>query len=136
MKTDCQPPPEPIIALDPKNKCSRCHNSKCCTYITEALGAAPRSKADFEHLLWQVSHKGISAYKDRDGWFLLINAPCSHLGPGGACAIYDHRPQICRDYDNDWCELDAPAEEGFQLHFRNYDELLKYCRKRFKTWGK
>ncbi|MEW8313600.1 MAG: YkgJ family cysteine cluster protein [Candidatus Thiodiazotropha endolucinida] len=88
-------------------KCSRCLNSKCCTYTTEAIGVAPRSKADFEH-----------------------------LGPGGACGIYDQRPQICRDYDNDWCELDAPAENGFLLYFRNYAELLTYCKKRFKTWGR
>jgi len=118
------------------NKCSRCHGSRCCTYITEALGAAPRSKRDFEHLLWQVSHQGISIYKDSDGWYLLIDAPCSHLQSGGGCAIYDQRPQICRDYDNDWCEYDQPAEDGFELLFRNYDELLSYCKKRFKTWDR
>ena len=118
------------------NKCSRCAGSKCCTYITEALGAAPRSKTDFEHLLWQVSHQGISAYKDSDGWFLLIEAACSHLQTDGACGIYSSRPPICRDYDNDWCEYDEPAENGFQLHFRNYEELLSYCKNRFKTWGR
>ena len=118
------------------NKCSRCSGSKCCTYITEALGAAPRSKSDFEHLLWQVSHHGISVYKDSDGWFLLIEAECAHLQAGGSCAIYQNRPQICRDYDNDWCEYDEPAENGFQLHFRDYDELLSYCKNRFKSWDR
>ncbi|MEW8046499.1 MAG: YkgJ family cysteine cluster protein [Candidatus Thiodiazotropha sp.] len=117
-------------------KCSRCLNSKCCTYTTEAIGVAPRSKADFEHLLWQVSHQGVEIYKDEDGWFLLFQGSCEHLGPEGACGIYDQRPQICRDYDNDWCEFDAPAENGFQLYFRNYAELLAYCKKRFKTWGR
>ena len=118
------------------NKCSRCHNSKCCTYITEALGTAPRSKSDFEHLLWQVSHQGVEIYKDEDGWFLLLEGRCEHLQPDGACGIYADRPQICRDYANDWCEFDAPAEDGFELYFRNYTELLAYCKKRFKTWGK
>jgi Fe-S-cluster containining protein len=119
-----------------EGKCSRCINSKCCTYTTEAIGEAPRSKADFEHLLWQVSHQGVEIYKDEDGWFLLMQGRCEHLGPSGACAIYEERPQICRDYDNDWCEFDAPAEKGFKLHFRNYAELLTYCKKRFKTWGR
>ena len=118
------------------NKCSRCPGSKCCTYITQALGAAPRSKKDFEHLLWQVSHHGISVYKDSSGWYLLIESDCSHLLPDGGCGIYQNRPQICRDYDNDWCEYDEPAEKGFQLHFRNYEELLSYCKKRFKSWGR
>ncbi|MBW9257445.1 MAG: YkgJ family cysteine cluster protein [Candidatus Thiodiazotropha sp. (ex. Lucinisca nassula)] len=117
------------------NKCHRCTNSKCCTYTTEALGVAPRSKSDFEHLLWQVSHAGVEIYKDEDGWFLLIGGSCEHLQPNGGCGIYDERPQICRDYDNDWCEFDAPAEDGFELYFRNYAELLTYCKKRFKTWG-
>ena len=118
------------------NKCSRCTNSICCTYTTEALGSAPRSKADFEHLLWQVSHQGVELYKDEGDWYLMFLGRCEHLQPGGACGIYEQRPQICRDYANDWCEYDAPAEAGFHRHFRNYAELLRYCKKRFKSWGK
>ncbi len=95
-----------------------------------------RSKADFEHLLWQVLHEGVEAYKDSDGWYLLIHTRCSHLQKNGSCGIYDSRPAICREYENDWCEYDAPAEDGFMLHFRNYEQLLAYCKKRFKRWGK
>jgi Fe-S-cluster containining protein len=124
------------MAKEAENKCSRCTGAKCCAYITEALGVAPRSKSDFEHLLWQVSHQGVELYKDDSGWYLLINGNCEHILPNGACGIYEERPLICREYDNDWCEYDAPAEEGFIHHFRNYGELLGYCRKRFKTWGK
>jgi hypothetical protein len=119
-----------------ENKCSRCLGSTCCTYITEPLGSAPRSKTDFDHLLWQVSHQGVSLYKDSDGWFLLFEGDCAHLQGDGGCGIYDQRPQICRDYDNDWCEFDEPAERGFELYFRNYDELLAYCRQRFKRWDR
>ena len=115
------------------NKCSRCLGSTCCTYTTEALGTM-RSKADFDHLLWQVSHAGVEAYKDEDGWYLLIRGRCEHLLPNGACNIYATRPQVCRDYTNDWCEFDAPAEAGFQLHFTDHQSLLAYCRKRFKSW--
>jgi Fe-S-cluster containining protein len=121
--------------LTPENKCSRCLPSRCCTYITEALDT-PRSKADFDHLLWQVSHEGVEIYKDASGWYLLVLGRCEHLQADGACGIYEVRPRICRDYDNDWCELDAPAEEGFLLHFRAYAELLAYCRRRFKRWGR
>jgi Fe-S-cluster containining protein len=122
--------------ITPDNKCSRCIGSKCCTYLTEALGVAPRSKRDFDHLLWQVSHQGTEIYKDNSGWYLLFHGRCQHLQTDGGCAIYHDRPRICRDYDNAWCEYDAPAEAGFQLHFRNYNELLSYCRKRFKRWDK
>ena len=30
---------------------------------------------------------------------------------------------------------DAPAEEGFDLFFETYQDLDKYCHKRFKKWG-
>ena len=126
---------QPKPRITPENKCSFCRGTKCCTYITEALGVV-RSKSDFEHLLWQVAHEGVEAYKDESGWYLLMHTSCSFLESNGQCGIYDERPQICRDYDNDFCEYDAPAEEGFLLHFKAYDELLKYCKKRFRTWGK
>ena len=102
--------------------------------MTEALGA-PRSKVDFEHLLWQVSHRGVEAYKDESGWYLMFHGRCEHLQSNGGCSIYADRPKICRDYDNDWCEVDEPAHKHFELYFKNYAELLGYCKKRFKRWG-
>lgn len=121
------------ISIPVENKCSRCSETICCTYITESLDT-PRSKSDFQHLLWQVSHAGVEIYKDDSGWYLLINGRCEHIQSNGSCGIYDSRPAICRDYDNDWCEFDEPADKGFTHHFHNYAELLKYCKKRYKRW--
>ncbi|RMG54863.1 MAG: YkgJ family cysteine cluster protein [Gammaproteobacteria bacterium] len=121
------------MKITPENKCSFCKESKCCTYVTQQIDT-PRSKDDFQTLLWQVSHEGVSAYKDEDGWFLLFDSRCSHLQPDGRCGIYEQRPWVCREHDNDYCEYDAPAEEGFDLYFPDYDSLLAYCRKRFKRW--
>lgn len=87
-------------------------------------------------MLWQISHAHVEFYKDEDGWFLMFLTPCEHLIENGQCGIYDRRPDICRDYSNDYCEYDSPAEEGFELYFKTYDELLAYCRKRFKKWDK
>ena len=53
----------------------------------------------------------------------------------GDCGIYDSRPPICREHSNDYCEYDAPSEDGFDLYFQNYEDLLAYCKKRFKRWG-
>jgi len=121
-------------AGDGDSKCERCTNSKCCTYITQAIDA-PRSKQDFDHLLWQVSHRGVQIYKEKAGWYLLVQNPCSHLQPDGRCGIYETRPQVCREYSNDFCEFDAPAEDGFEHFFADYGALLAYCRRRFKRWG-
>ena len=122
------------VEVTTENKCCFCTNSKCCTYITEEL-ATPRSMHDFDHMLWQLSHKDVTAYKDEDGWFLLINNACTHLLADCRCGIYDDRPIICREYTNDFCEFDVDSKEGFELFFDGYDALLKYVRKRFKTWA-
>ena len=123
------------IKITPENKCSFCKGSKCCTYVTQQI-ETPRSMKDFDFILWQLSHRDMQLYKDEDGWFLLFNQLCRHLQPGGRCGIYDRRPRICREYDNDFCEYDMPAEEGFELFFEDDQALDKYCRKRFKKWDK
>ena len=123
------------IKVTSENKCSFCTGSICCTYVTQHLDA-PRSKEDFRQLLWQVSHNNLKIYKDDDGWTLLVEGSCQHLQIDGGCGIYDVRPEICRDHSNDYCEFDAPSEDGFDLYFENYDDLLKYCKKRFKSWDK
>ena len=123
----------PTRIVDDRGKCASCP-SICCRDITQKI-ATPRARGDFEHLLWQVSHQGIEVYQDEDGWFLLVHAPCTHLEASGACGIYTARPPICRDYSNDFCELDEPAERHFRVHFRDYAALLDYCRKRFKGWA-
>ncbi len=122
------------VLVETQNKCDLCTNSKCCTYVTQQIDT-PRSKYDFEILLWQVSHKKVKAYKDCDGWFVLFEADCTHLEHDGRCGIYEDRPTICRTHENEFCEYDAPAEDGFDLYFPNYQNLLAYCEKRFKKWS-
>ncbi len=119
--------------LTPENKCSFCHGALCCTYVTQQIDT-PRSKSDYTHLLWQVSHEHVKIYKDEDGWTLLIEGTCKHLQPDNRCGIYETRPDICREHSNDYCEFDAPSEDGFDLYFPTYESLLKYCKKKFKNW--
>ena len=123
------------IKVTSENKCSFCTGSICCTYVTQHLDT-PRSKEDFRQLLWQVSHGNVKIYKDDDGWTLLIDGKCQLLKINGDCGIYEDRPEICREHTNDYCEFDSPSEEGFELYFENYFDLLKYCKKRFKSWDK
>ncbi len=120
-----------IITTD--NKCSHCQGSKCCQYITESI-ETPRGIRDFDFLLWQISHKLVHIYKDSDGWYLLFLSECQHLQENGQCGIYEKRPMICREHSNDHCEFDTSIEESSELYFRDYDDLDKYCEKRFKSW--
>ena len=132
---DHQFPDIEVQSSEPEiSKCDLCTSSKCCTYVTQAIDT-PRSKYDFETLLWQVSHDGVGAYKDEDGWYVMFEGRCRHLLQDGRCNIYDIRPMICRQHSNDYCEYDAPAEDGFDLYFPDYESLLRYCKKRFKRWS-
>lgn len=118
----------------PKDKCASCKGSLCCTYVTQPI-PTPRSKQDFSNLLWQVSHIGVHAFRDEGIWYLLFEGRCTHLQPDGRCGIYESRPHACRDHSADNCEADAPREKDFDLHFKDYDELLAFCKKKFKRWG-
>ncbi len=46
------------------------------------------------------------------------------------------RPEVCRDYSNDFCELDESIPKGSELFFSTYEQLDAYCRARFKQWDK
>lgn len=136
MTTSIAIKPVAKIKITPENKCSFCRGSTCCTYLTQEIDA-PRSMEDFDLLLWQISHRSTQIYKDEDGWFLLVNNPCTHLQIDGRCGIYETRPQICREHSNDGCEFGGAAgADDFDLFFPDYASLLKYCRKRFKGWDK
>ena len=123
------------VQITAENKCSFCAGSKCCAYITHPLDT-PRSIADFDYLLWQVSHAGIAAFRDADGWYLQVDASCSHLAADGRCGIYATRPMICREHSNDDCEFDGSTEDDFELYFDSAMALETYCRKRFKRWDR
>lgn len=119
--------------LTPENKCSFCTGSVCCSYITQQI-ETPRTKGDFTHLLWQVSHEHVKIFKDDDGWNLLVEGKCVHLQQCGRCGIYEDRPHVCREHSNDYCEFDEPAKYGFKLYFSTYDSLLKHCKNKYKNW--
>ncbi|MBN1409979.1 MAG: YkgJ family cysteine cluster protein [Spirochaetales bacterium] len=118
---------------DNSNRCAQCTKS-CCKYFTVKI-ETPRSKLDFDNLLWKMYHKNVKIFNDRDGWFLLIDNPCVHLSRSGKCTIYSNRPIVCRRHSNLDCEFTRKDDKGV-LHFKDYLALDKYCRKRFKNWKK
>jgi len=126
--------PIPVADITRENKCDFC-SAKCCQYITQEIDT-PRSIHAFDVLLWQIAHEGVHVFKDDNGWYLLSMARCRHLQPNNMCGIYETRPMICREHDNDECEYDVAIDEGCDLYFQKYEELDEYCRKRFKKWDK
>jgi Fe-S-cluster containining protein len=46
----------------------------------------------------------VEIYIDHDRqWQILFKTPCTKLLDNGMCAVYETRPQICRDYKADAC---------------------------------
>jgi len=121
------------ITVTPDTKCDYCKQSICCTYVTQEIDA-PKSMKDYDYLLWLISHRDVSVFKDDDGWFMSAANSCTHLLPNGNCGIYHTRPEICRTHSNESCEFDGPAEDDFKKFFDNYKTLDEFCRKKFKNW--
>lgn len=131
-----EPPDLESIKITTENKCSFCVGSKCCNHVSLEIDK-PETMKDFDQLLWKVSHKQVEIYKDEGNWYLLVSqVACDHLLPTRACGIYEKRPMLCREYSNEYCEFDSPAEESFDLYFPDYQSLDIYCRKRFKNWDR
>jgi Fe-S-cluster containining protein len=101
-------------SLDPSKVCPPC--GKCCRYVAVGIDG-PVSVSGVSTALWLVYHRNVSIYQSHDGdWFVLFPAECENLLPSGLCGIYEHRPQVCRDYDVDGCEgtsADAPEKIRF-----------------------
>lgn len=81
--------------------CVRCHG--CCMYVTVPLDS-PRSKDQKDLFRWYLLHRNVEIYIDHDRqWQILFKTPCTKLLDNGMCAVYETRPQICRDYKADAC---------------------------------
>ncbi len=122
-------------STDTIDKCDLCTSSICCTYITQEVDT-PRSIYDFDTMLWQLYHHDVQFYKEDGSWFMKILNYCLNLQPDGRCGIYETRPIICREHENDFCEYDESTEETADLFFGKPEDLEKYCKKKFKGWKK
>ena len=101
--------------------CLACHG--CCNYITVVIDY-PRSKDERDSYGWYLSHKNVEIYIDHDNdWNLLFKTPCNHLKPDGACAIYETRFEICREYEADAC---SRMGTDYKKLFATPDELYDY----------
>jgi uncharacterized protein len=108
--------------------------AKCCRYVAIVIDT-PRSKNEFENIRWFVSHENVFVSKDQDNdWLLEFMTPCKHL-KNNLCAIYENRPEICRDYDPNDCE--RKHDGGYaKIRFSEPGEVEKFTAKRWGTVAK
>jgi len=121
--------------IDAVDKCDLCTSSICCTYITQEIDK-PTTIYDFDTMLWQLYHHDVQFYKEDGCWYLKILNYCLNLQPDGRCGVYEVRPMICREHENDFCEYDESTDESADVFFGKPEDLEKYCSKKFKSWDK
>jgi hypothetical protein len=97
-------------AVVPK-KALNCHScgGQCCRYFALEIDA-PETAEDYDDLRWYLAHHDVALFIDGPEWYLQVNTPCRYLRPDQGCAIYDRRPQICRDYG--WDAQGVPECHG------------------------
>ena len=109
-------------------KCAKCLPAKCCRYFSLEIDE-PETKRDYDDFLWFLAHENVSIYLWNDSWYLMLHNTCQFLDPEeNICTIYDERPQMCREHSVDECEFNSEYE--FDEHFKSYDDLKKWMKKK------
>ncbi len=108
-----------------KSKCGSCI-ALCCRYFALEVDR-PTVPADFENLRWYLLHERVNVFVEGRRWYIQIFSKCQALGSDNRCTIYETRPAICREYDNDVCDKDeALGESTSDQLFRTIGELEAY----------
>jgi Fe-S-cluster containining protein len=111
-------------------RCAQCLPAKCCRYFSMQVDT-PRSRRDYDDLLWMLAHQQVSVYIDDKAWYLMIHTQCRFLDTDtNLCGIYETRPQMCREHSVDDCEWHGGYD--FEEHFRSYEELQTWMGKKEK----
>jgi Fe-S-cluster containining protein len=109
-------------------ECTEC--GKCCTYVGVEIDP-PEGAKDASDILWYLYHPGVYIYVDgNDEWSVHFESRCVNLGDDLLCRIYEQRPQICRGFDNQTCEVND--HEHTALTFREPSEFLYWLRENEK----
>jgi Fe-S-cluster containining protein len=110
------------------DKCSRCLPAKCCLYFSLEIDR-PRSKRDYDDLLWFLAHDDVSIYIWKKDWYLMVHNRCKFLDvKTNLCSAYEYRPRMCREHTTDDCEFDSDYD--FDEHFKSYEDLKRWMKKK------
>ena len=115
-------------AVDPATLadwCSRC-GGRCCKYYTVLIDE-PEDADDYDELRWFLAHEHCYIYVDEEQWHINVESRCRFLGDDGRCGIYEHRPDVCRDFGHDE-ECEFTGEYDFEHTFRTLRDLEEYAR--------
>ena len=109
--------PEPV-------ECTDC--GKCCTYLGIEIDR-PKKVRYVTDILWYLYHENVYVYADgNNDWSVHFEARCRNLADDFLCKVYEQRPHICREFDNQSCEVNDHEHEA--LVFRDPTVFLEWLR--------
>ena len=111
---------------DSRDKCVAC-SARCCRYITLEIDK-PRKKVDVDEIRWFLAHENIEVFIDDGQWHLQVYNRCKHLTRNNRCRIYDHRFDVCCDYETRTCEHGDGEFDA--VSFRTTEEFDRYRAKK------
>jgi Fe-S-cluster containining protein len=103
--------------------CQHCP-AKCCRYFALPI-ETPKTRRDFDFLRWYLLHDRAALFTEDESWYLLVHTVCRHLQPDERCAIYETRPQICREYSTDSCEYED--DWVYERYFETPEQVEEYA---------
>ncbi len=117
-----------------QSKCGGCV-ALCCRYFALEIDA-PTKPSDFEDMRWFILHDKVEIFTEGRSWYVQVFNRCRWLGEDNLCTNYDKRPEICRTYENDWCDRDEleGSTGGNDKAFRTLEELEAYRDVWVKRW--
>ncbi len=106
--------------------CLQC--ALCCSYVAVEIDP-PSTLRGANEILWYLYHQGVSVYADGESWMVQMDTRCRHLQADNRCGIYEHRPLICREFDETGCEVNA---EEVGTTFYDVDAFMTYLQRHHK----
>jgi Fe-S-cluster containining protein len=124
-------PSLPVIA-NPRAQVACLSCGLCCTYIAVEIDD-PSTLRGATDILWYLYHHGVAVYFDGDEWMVQLETRCRNLQDDNRCAIYETRPQICREFDQTTCEVNAQEVGTTFYAARDFLAYLAQHHKRIHT---
>jgi hypothetical protein len=112
---------------EPQNKCISC-KAVCCHNLSIPV-TRPRTRTEKEELKWYLHFDTVQIYIRKQRWHLLIKGKCIYLKKNTLCAVYESRPQVCRDHSPENCEMTG---SWYDELFSTPDELDAYLNRKKK----
>ncbi|MBU1975380.1 MAG: YkgJ family cysteine cluster protein [Nanoarchaeota archaeon] len=117
------------MAKDDQENAKLCDGcTLCCEHVALEIDV-PEDLKDYEEIVWYVLHKDVSVFIDDEGcWYIQFEGKCTQLD-NGKCNLYNKRPYLCRDYNQDDCVKYGEGEPHV-WKFDNREQFLEYVKKK------